>query len=260
MDYKQKYLKYKMKYLQIKNLVGGAAPNPNLTCILASDYETKTVNRQILYHKGYPRKTEDEFKNDLEFVKEKIEITQGEYNRYSLSRQFFYKEPLQQPQIQQPQRNFSSPYAAMGAVASRKYQVKEELLDIRYNEQLLSSISIKAYAQLPDDQKIMFNSDIIMYCMKTTNEIQDLINFITSLDPEKEISRDEHNTLSSDKKLLFYISNVDFIQAIQGNELKAKLKPRVDLANILRSIEDFQSKILRIKQQQSNAGGGGAAK
>ena len=106
----------------------------------------------------------------------------------------------------------------------------------------------------------MFNSDIIMYCMKTTDEIQDLITFIRSLDPEKEISRDEHNTLSSDKKLLFYISNVDFIQAIQGNELKAKLKPRVDLANILRSIEDFQSKILRIKQQQSNAGGGGAAK
>ena len=255
MDYKQKYLKYKMKYLQTKNLVGGAAPNPNLTCISESDYETKTVNRQILYHKGYPRKTKDEFKNDLEFVNVNKEITQGEYNRYSLSRRFFYKEASQQSQPQI--RNFSNQYAVMGAVASRKYQVKEELLNIGYNEQVLSSISIEAYAQLPNDQKIMFNSDIIMYCMKTTDERQALITFIRSLDREKEISRDEHNTLSSDKKLLFLISGVDVKQAIQGNELKAKLKPRVNLGDILKSIEDFQE-VFRSKQQ-SNAGGGGAA-
>ena len=201
MDYKQKYLKYKMKYLQTKNLVsqnnslrgGAAVAEPEY--INEQQFNQLPLLEKFKYTEYYRRKTAEEMQADNNYVLGQEQIT---YNALTNSQKLFYTQRTQINDNQQNNLNRTPVLAYVG----QPYIRNTNLLNFAIANQnnLINQshyIQVSVYDTL-QNEKTYYNSNSKIYSRKTNDQIFEIL-----INLERNINYNQYQILSPHFKSLY---------------------------------------------------------
>jgi hypothetical protein len=204
MDYKQKYLKYKMKYLQTKNLVsqnnslrgGAAVAEPEY--INEQQFNQLPLLEKFKYTEYYRRKTAEEMQADNNYVLGQEQIPQIIYNSLTNSRKLFYTQRTQINDNQQNNLNRNSVSANVGQPYMRNTNLLNFAIANQNNQNNQASyIQVSVYDTLQND-KTYYNSNSKIYSRKTNDQIFEIL-----INLERNINSNQYQDLSLHFKSLY---------------------------------------------------------